>query len=228
MSSISLNLRQKKLILQLAELKKNNQLIEPINPFPLGLMSYVIYIRSRYNLRLQNISDLEVLAMAGYLRFEWNRAGLDKVYRVTPLAEQLLEDPNFISAGDYEAYRHLQALSEYIDDEAVHPPTHALVEELAMADFKHLTLILKQLSAEVLADFRLGSVVSEISAVVRHLDYAEPDREGIGQAVAAIGDNLMDAVNANLKDPSNDSQTFQALTTFALWSEKINQQLVEK
>ena len=97
-----------------------------------------------------------------------------------------------------------------------------------MADFKHLTLILKQLSADVLGDFDLGSVVSEISAVIRHLDYAEPDLLGISSAVAEIGDNVMSAVNANMVSPSGSNKTFQLLAAFALWSEQINQQLIEK
>lgn len=227
MSDVSLNLRQKKLIYELAELKKGKQLIEPINPFPLGLMSYVIYLRSRYNLRIQYLSDLEVLALAGYLKFEWNRSGMDKVYRVTPLAVTLLDDPNFITAADYEQYRHLRAMSEFVEDEA-EPTTHDFLEELGMADFKHLTLILKQLSADVLGDFNLGSVVSEISAVVRHLDYDEPDLIGISRAVAEIGDNLMGAVNACLVDPTSSNKTFQLLAAFAIWSEQINQQLSGK
>ncbi|MEM8858968.1 MAG: hypothetical protein AAGD96_11645 [Chloroflexota bacterium] len=226
MPNVSLNLRQKKLIQELAELKKSNQLIEPINPFPLGLMSYVVYLRSRYNLRIQYLSDLEVLALAGYLKHEWNRSGMDKVYRVTPLAGKLLDDPNFITSADYEAYRHLQAMSEFIDDESQQPPANEFMQELIMADFRHLSLILKQHSAAVLGDFKLGTVVSEISAVIRHLDYAEPDKAEISKAIKVIGDYLLSAVNANLESPSSDSKTFQALAAFALWSEKINQKLV--
>ena len=223
MNANKLNLRQKKLIQQLAELKQKDQLIEPINPFPLGLMSYVIYLRSKFNLRFESLSDLEILTLAGYLGFQWNRSGVTKLYFVTDLGMSVLDDPHFITPADYDRYRNLHESLEFFDDISEQPPMDDSIQSLVTADFKYLTQTLKVLTTEVLPKQNLEKVTANINLTEKMIESKTGKCAETQEAIQLIGQQLLLAIREN--GHTNQTQTAaRALLVFSLWNQEITLQ----
>ena len=226
MEDFQLNLRQKKLLEQLAELKKTGQLIEPINPFPLGPMNYVIYLKSQYNLRFQWISDLDLLSVAGYLNFEWNRAGLAKLYRVSELGLSILSDPTFITEADYKKTNGLGEPFSLIDDSTESPPLPESLQELLYADFRRLTHLLRELPESLISSAEIDGINREVDHVIRNLESQNPISSEIIKGVDAIGRSLQKALSQFIGSKKGKLAT-QTLATYSLWCAKVHDELAK-
>ena len=225
MSVVELNLRQKKLLQQLAELRKTKQLDEPFTPFPIDLMNYVVYLRSRYNLRIQWISDLEVLCLAGYLTYEWNRMWTAKRYAVSETGMAILEDEAFITKDDYKREHPSLSGFDLFIDSTTQPPTNESFNHLLLADLEKLTLALKEAFAQALSGDELGTVVAELNHIISHLMTAKPDKNEISKSIKIIGNVIMvqaadDLGNEKAADSSH------LLMVFSLWNKQVVKRLM--
>ena len=224
MEDFELNLRQKKLLEQLAELKKTGQLIEPINPFPLGPMNYVIYLKSRYNLRFQWISDLDLLSVAGYLQFEWNRAGLAKLYRVSDLGLSILDDPSFITEADYNQANGYGEPFSLIDDSTEFPPLPESLQELLYADFRRLTHLIRESSESLLSPAELRGINKEIDQILKNLDSNHTIQSEIIKGVDVIGRCLQQGLSQHIGSKNGKLAT-QTLAAYSLWTARVHEEI---
>ena len=224
MEDFKLNLRQKKLLEQLAELKKKGRLIEPINPFPLGPMNYVIYLKSRYNLRLQWISDLDILSVAGYINFEWNRTGLAKLYRVSELGLSVLNDPAFITAADYKQANEGGEPFSLVSDSTEHPPLTESVQELLYADFRRLTDIITESPEDFLDPTEAEGIDRDIKKVLCQLDLNHPIHSEVIKGVDAIGRRLQKALSQHIGSAKGRAAS-QTLAAYGLWSARVHDEI---
>ncbi len=224
MVDFELNLRQKKLVQQLAELKKSDQLIEPMNLFPAGLMNYIVYLRSRYNLRIQVVSDLEVLCFAGYLTYEWNRSGLAKLYRVADRALEVLDDETFITEEDYKIDDESVPAPELFADSTESPPIDESLQSLLFADFKRLTQLLTKKCGQIFDKDAAEEIKSKIGETINCLDSSMRIESQVIKGVDAIGRSLQQALSQEIGSP-NGREITHTMTIFGLWASKINDEL---
>ncbi len=224
MSDFELNLRQKKLIEQLAELKQSKQLIEPMNPFPAGLMNHIVYLRSRYNLRIQVISDLEVLCFAGYLTYEWNRSGLAKVYRVAERAVEVLDDPQFITDEDYKIDDESVPGPELFADSTESPPLDESLQSLLFSDFERLTNLLDLNCTKVFEKIEAEDLKNKIKLTLGYLESPVRVDSQVIKNVDAVGRCLQQALSQQIGS-KNGTQIAHTITIFSLWSAKISEEL---
>lgn len=224
MSDLVLNLRQKKLLQQLVELKESKQLKEPFTPFPLDLMNYVVYLRSRYNLRIQWISDLEVLCLAGYLDYEWNRMWTAKKYRINGLALTTVADKEFITAADYTRERSIQSTSQLFPDPKESPPLDQSLDYLFIADLSTLTRSLKRILGELFEGEELGDLVAEVAWIISNLNSGDSNSLPIGDSINKIGQTILRQAIVDIGSPSAQKFSY-ALAVFALWNKELASKL---
>ncbi|MFK7801983.1 MAG: hypothetical protein AB8G95_10145 [Anaerolineae bacterium] len=225
MSVVELNLRQKKLLQQLAELRKTKQLAEPFTPFPVDLMNYVVYLRSRYNLRIQWISDLEVLCLAGYLTYEWNRMWTSKKYAVSKAGMGILDDPVFITKDDYKREHPSLSGFDLFIDSTTQPPSNESFNHLLIADLEKMTIALKEAFTNALSGVELGNVVAELNLVTSHLMTAQPDKNDIANSIQIMGNEIMQQVAADLGNPMA-ADSSHLLMVFSLWNKQVVKRLM--
>ena len=226
MAVIELNLRQKKLLQQLAELKKSNQLTEPFTPFPVDLMNYVVYLRSRYNLRIQWISDLEALCLAGYLTYEWNRMLTSKKFCVSKLGMSVLDDATFITKEDYRREHPSLSGFDLFVDSNTQPPSTDSFNLLLAADLEKVSLALKAAMTESLSAEELGSAIAELNFVVSAAVSPSPDQAAVAKAVQNIGNAILgqvgrDTAETHLLSDAASQDSCHALMVFSLWNKQV-------
>ena len=231
MSVIELNLRQKKLLQQLAELKKSNQLTEPFTPFPVDLMNYVVYLRSRYNLRIQWISDLEALCLAGYLTYEWNRMLTSKKFCVSKLGMSILSDETFITKDDYRREHPSLSGFDLFVDSNTQPPSSDSFNLLLAADLEKVSLALKESLTECLQGEELGSAVAELNFVISAVVSPDPDQAEVAKSVRNIGNIILEQVGrdtseSHLLSDAASQDSCHALMVFGLWNKQVVKQLM--
>jgi len=227
MSVVELNLRQKKLLQQLAELRKTNQLPDPFTPFPVDLMNYVVYLRSRYNLRIQWISDLEVLCLAGYLTYEWNRMWTAKKYAVSPTGLAILDDKSFITKEDYQREHPSMSGFDLFIDSTTQPPSNESFNHLLIADLEKINIALKEAFAKGVSGAELGTMVAELNHVNSHLMTAEPDKDDIANSIQIMGNAIMRQAAADLGSPMA-ADSSHLLMVFGLWNKQIVKRLMQE
>ena len=231
MSVIELNLRQKKLLQQLAELKKSNQLTEPFTPFPVDLMNYVVYLRSRYNLRIQWISDLEALCLSGHLTYEWNRMLTSKKFCVSKLGMSILDDPEFITKEDYKREHPSLSGFDLFVDSNTQPPSSDSFNLLLIADLEKVSLALKEALTECLSAEELGQAVAELNFVISAAVSHNPNRPEIAKSVQNIGSLILeqaskDTAETHLLSDMATQDSCHALMVFGLWNKQVVKQLM--
>jgi hypothetical protein len=97
MTRYNLTDQQELLLSTLVRLTNEGQLKDPIVPIPVrngksGSLEYVLHLRGADSFYFKNISDLDTFCDLGLMVFRWNRQGIGKLYSLTGLASDAVED----------------------------------------------------------------------------------------------------------------------------------------
>ena len=187
-------------------------------------MNYVVYLKSRYNLRFQWLSDLELLAMAGYLSFEWNRSGMAKLYRVSEMGLSVLNDPDFITAADYSETDEVGEPFSLIDSSTASPSPPEMVRELLYADFRRLTHLLKELPKSCLTHQEWDGMTVEVEKILANLEENTLIPSEIIKGVDSIGRCLQRALAEHIGTEKGETAS-QILVVYGLWCSRIQEEL---
>ena len=106
-----LNSAQRFLLQSLVHFVREGKLKEPIGTFPLGNppTAYAIHLRGEDSFVFENVGDLDVLCQVGMLGFQWNRAGIGKLYYVTEAGETAV-------LQNFQAPKTLLGFDAYLPD----------------------------------------------------------------------------------------------------------------
>ena len=101
------------LLCNLARLKQEGRLYEPIRPIPTEADQYVVYLRGNQNFFFKDFGDIDALCVVGLLDYDLTRMGTAKLFRVSKLGMTLYESGELSAEIALEQIDHLhKATSE--------------------------------------------------------------------------------------------------------------------
>ena len=80
------------LFCNLAKLKEEGRLFEPIRPIPVEAERYVVYLRGEQNFFFNDYGDIDALCAVGLVDYSLSRMGTAKLFSITKAGEKLYRE----------------------------------------------------------------------------------------------------------------------------------------
>lgn len=186
---------QKELLRTLVHFTQKGKIPNHIIPIPATSLPtyYVIHIQGEPSLKVERISDLDLLCDAGLLTFHWNRFGNGKFYQITKAGFRAIRE-NFFQTGGF------------INEDK------ALIQ-----DYEQLAQDVRRMLPQILHGQDLADALREWKEVLEQVEQSRPDNRYIHARLRTLGRRLLSGLEHH-----NASSVAKAIILFGHWVEVID------